>query len=266
MVGLCSSRWGRNQELLVVWPEMWEGSYTTLRNVLRLGLGGWTEFSKLSKHRGCQRAQPDKSPKNMCKVVNDLIGWRGWIWEIRARDDLEQRIWKRLQIICLLNKGTWILFMIQGMFSKGELGNNARVGWARSRNGWAVWCVHTEMLGNLAELRENDEEQHEGGREDGLTWWMKPLRSTQLPGEQWSGWSWARTLSVSRDLTLFYVILRNYLWLFGMDGVKYRVRKTNLRLLLSETVRERICFHVTWRKLLIFVALTYPTKWSMSTF
>lgn len=108
-----------------------------------------------------------------------------------------------------------------------------------------LWCVQTEMLGNLIELRENDEEQHEGGREDRFTRRMKPLRSTQLLGEQWSRWSWARTLSVSRDLTLLYVILRNYLWLFGRDGVKFRVRKTNLRLLLSEAESRSICFQVT---------------------
>lgn len=128
--------------MLVVWPGMWEECYNALRNVLALGLGWWTEFSRLSKHWGCQKAEPDKSPKNTCKAVNYLIGWRGWIWEIRARDDLEGRIWKRLQIICLLNKGTWILFMIRGLFSKGELGNNARVEWARSRTGWAAVCAH----------------------------------------------------------------------------------------------------------------------------
>lgn len=84
-----------------------------------------------------------------------------------------------------------------------------------------------EMLGNLPELRENDEEQHDGGREDGFTRRVKPLRSTQLLGEQWSRWSWIRPLSVNRDLNLLHVILRNYRWLFGRDGVKYRVRKTS---------------------------------------
>lgn len=43
---------------------------------------------------------------------------------------------------------------------------------------------------------------------------------------------------MNRDLNLLYLILRNYRWLFGTDGVKYRVRKTSPSLQLSEAVRE----------------------------
>lgn len=117
---------GRTNSWVAVLPGVQEVSYNIHRNVLQLAPGARKESSRRSKQWGCQRAQPDKNTEWTGKVVNYLRGQRECVWEIRARDDLERWVRERVQIICLLNKGACILFMIWCVLLKGKLGNHMR--------------------------------------------------------------------------------------------------------------------------------------------
>jgi hypothetical protein len=155
-----------------------------------------------------QRAQLDKSTAWTWEVVNHLIGWRECIWDVRTRDDLEKRVRERFQVICLLNKGTCILFMIQCVFLKGKLGNHVGVGWARSWDGWAGLSIGWDAGKTLLSWRKVMGKNREGR-------WLRVKEDVSKLYTQWTvEWLGVETGlgCKTRKAKHYDVLLMSWLW------------------------------------------------------